>query len=196
MRTLCFGGTFNPIHHGHLICARAAAEAAGFDRVLLIPSANPPLRLVQKDLIPAQDRLTMCQLAVEKMPFFATSGIELERADPSYTLESARELRRRDGNEVCWLIGADSVPQLPRWHEPLALLQEVRFVVMERPGAPLNWDLVEEPYRALQKSLVAAPLIDISGTDIRRRILEGKSIDFLVPPGVQEYIERRGLYRA
>lgn len=195
MRTLCFGGTFNPIHHGHLICARAVAEAAGFDRILLIPSANPPLRSEQKDLISAQDRLAMCQLAVRNLPFFATTDLELRRSEPSYTLETARTLKRQDGQDVFWLIGADSVPQLPRWHQPEALLREVRFVVMARPGAPLNWEEIAEPYRQLRESTVTAPLIEISASDIRSRVSQGRAIDFLVPPAVANYIREHELYK-
>src|SRR5215204_977604 len=117
MRTLCFGGTFNPIHHGHLICARAAAEATGFDRVLLIPSAQPPHRSEQKGLAPAQDRLTMCQLASQHVSQFTTTDLELRRPEPSFTLQTARELRREGYGEVFWLIGGDTVPQLPKWHQ-------------------------------------------------------------------------------
>src|SRR5687767_4671129 len=122
MRILCFGGTFNPIHHGHLITARAAAEASGFDRVLLIPSAQPPHRIEQKDLAPAQDRLTMCQLATRDVSLFSTSHMELRRSEPSYTLQTARELRREGYEEVFWLIVGDTVPQLPKWHQPDELM--------------------------------------------------------------------------
>src|SRR4051794_8977869 len=120
MRVLCFGGTFNPIHHGHLICARAVAETGGFDQVLLIPSAQPPHRGGQYDLASAQDRLTMCQLAIKDAPSFAISDVELRRTEPSYTLETARALRQQGLEEVCWLIGGDAVPQLPSWHDPAA----------------------------------------------------------------------------
>src|SRR3954467_3014450 len=128
MRVLCFGGTFNPIHHGHLICARSIAESGGFDQVLLIPSAQPPHRGGQFDLASAQDRLTMCQLAIKDAPFFAISDIELRRSGPSYTLETARTLRHRGLAEVHWLIGGDTVSQLPSWHDPLALMRELKFV--------------------------------------------------------------------
>src|SRR5206468_11336015 len=122
MRTLCFGGTFNPIRHGHLICARAAAEGAGFDRVLLIPSANPPLRGQEQDLISATDRLTMCQLAVDKLPFFAVSDLELSRSEPSYTIDTARMLRLQGHHNVNFLIGVDNVAQLHLWQVPAALM--------------------------------------------------------------------------
>jgi nicotinate-nucleotide adenylyltransferase len=195
MRTLCFGGTFNPIHHGHLICARAAAEASGFDHVLLIPSSQPPHRSGQKDLAPAQHRLTMCQLATRDVPLFSISDLELRRSEPSFTLQTARELRREGHDEVFWLIGGDTVPQLPKWHQPDALMREVGFVVMARPGWAFDWDSLAEPYRSLRQNVVQTPLIEISATDVRRRVAEGKGIDYLVPPAVRDYIRQRGLYR-
>src|SRR5215204_3176269 len=100
MRRLCFGGSFNPIHHGHLICARAAAEAAGFERVVLIPSALPPHKLDDTELASSTDRLAMCRLAVEGDPWFEVEDIELIRKGPSYTIDTARELRRRGWPDV------------------------------------------------------------------------------------------------
>jgi nicotinate-nucleotide adenylyltransferase len=194
MRVLCFGGTFNPIHHGHLICARAIAEARGFDQVYLIPSAQPPHRQGQFDLASAQDRLTMCQLAVQETPFFDVSDVELRRTGPSYTLETARALRREGSDQVSWLIGTDTVSQLPSWHDPAALMREVKFVVMARPGWSFDWDSLEPPYRALRQNVVEGPMIAISATEVRRRVAAGLGIDFLVPPQVQRYILDRRLY--
>jgi nicotinate (nicotinamide) nucleotide adenylyltransferase len=144
LRRVCFGGTFNPIHHGHLLCARAVAEVRGFDRVTLIPSAVPPHKSSLTgniDLASAQDRLAMCRLAVEGDPLFETNDIELHRSSPSFTIDTARELKRRGWPSVSWLIGGDVVPTLPSWHESFALLAEVQFIVMERPGSTLDWNL-------------------------------------------------------
>ncbi|HEX8912931.1 MAG TPA: nicotinate (nicotinamide) nucleotide adenylyltransferase [Humisphaera sp.] len=195
MRTLCFGGSFNPIHHGHLLVARAAAEAAGFGQILLIPSAQPPHKPAGPDLASASDRLTMCQLAVQGMAGFTVSDLELKRATPSYTLETARLLRQSGLPEVAWLIGADTVPQLRKWHQPEQLLKEVQFVVVRRPGTDMDWSAVEPPYRHLKDHVVDAPLIDVSATEIRNRVRAGKPIDFFTPPAVVEYIRDRGLYR-
>ncbi len=195
MRILCFGGTFNPIHHGHLICSMAIGEAGGYDRVLLIPSAQPPHRHGQFDLVSAQDRLTMCQLAIQNAPFFAISDVELRRSGPSYTLETARTLKEQSWGEVHWLIGGDTVAQLPAWHDPAALMREVKFVVMGRPGWTLDWDSLAEPYRSLRANVVTGPLIEISATQVRRRVAAGLGIDFLVPPAVRDYIRDKALYR-
>ena len=195
MRTLCFGGSFNPVHHAHLVCARAVAEARGFERVVLIPSALPPHKLQQTDLALPEHRLEMCRLAAAADPLFDVSDVELRRSGPSYTLDTAQELRRRGWSHVAWLIGADMVPILPSWHRPYDLLREVELVVVARPGWSLDWQALPEAFRALEANVVEAPLIDISATAIRRRVAEGRSVRFLTPDPVCDYIAANGLYR-
>ena len=194
MRCLCFGGSFNPIHHGHLIGARAVAEAAGFDQVILIPSALPPHKLGASAMAPAEHRLAMCRLAVEGDSMFEVDDLELTRKGPSYTIDTARHLRARGWQEVHWLIGADTVPLLPEWHEPDALLNEVSFVVMARPGHEIQWEKLPPALRTLRSNVVSAPLIDIRATELRRRVAAGQSIRYLTPPPVCDYIAARRLY--
>jgi nicotinate-nucleotide adenylyltransferase len=197
MRTLCFGGSFNPIHHGHLICARAAAEALGFARVLLIPSAQPPHKPDSPELAAARHRLAMCQIATDLEPtLFDANDMELKRETPSYTIDSARALKLQGWQDVSWLIGADMLLYLPKWHEPEALLAEVNFVILARPGWTFDWRAMPAAYRHLEQNVVHAPLIEMSATDIRRRVREGRSISYMVPPGVEEYIRTAGLYRS
>ena len=194
MRRLCFGGSFNPIHHGHLICARAVAEAAGFDRVVLIPSALPPHKLGAAGMAPAEHRLAMCLLAVEGDDAFEVNDLELTRTGPSYTIDTARQLRRARWSEVHWLIGADTVPLLPKWHEPDKLLEEVGFVVMARPGYDLDWPALPDRLRPLREKVVQAPRVEISSSDLRRRVAAGRSIRYLTPPAVADYLLRHRLY--
>src|SRR5439155_10217882 len=111
-----------PIHHGHLICSRAAAEAGGFEGVILIPSHQPPHKPVGADLASSNQRLDMCRLAIEGVKGFQVDPLELHRAGPSYTIETARALGQRDSQKVHWLIGADMLLYLPKWHEPESLL--------------------------------------------------------------------------
>jgi nicotinate-nucleotide adenylyltransferase len=195
MRRLCFGGSFNPIHHGHLICARAVAEAAGFDRIVLIPSRQPPHKQGDTDIAPATDRLAICRAAVQGDSLFEIDDIELHRSGPSYTIDTAQQLRHRGWPEVNWLIGADMARYLPHWHESARLLSEVHFLLMARPGWSFDWLTMPAEYRHLERQVIPAPLINISSTDIRRRIAAGQPITYMTPPAVVDYIRQRGLYR-
>jgi nicotinate-nucleotide adenylyltransferase len=196
LRRLCFGGSFNPIHYGHLACSKAVAQRMGFGQVVLIPSRKPPHKPDQSQLASAENRLAMCQLAVEGDPLYAINTIEMRRSGPSYTLDTVRELRRRGWPSVSWLIGADMLNFLPNWHEPYALLAEVDFVVMARPGFQFDWQNLPEPFRKLRENVVEAPLVNITATEIRQRVARGESIDGLTPPAVVQYIQSHGLYRS
>ncbi len=195
MSTLCLGGSFNPVHHGHLICARHVAETLQFSSVTLIPSAQPPHKPNAVDLAPADTRVHMCRLATAGQSGFHVNDLETMRTGPSYTIDTARELARRGSGRVSWLIGADLVQSLPKWHEPEALLDEVDFVVMARPGWSFDWATLPPPLRRLREKVVQAPLIDISATEIRRRVRAGLPVDFLTPAPVAEFIRSSGLYR-
>jgi nicotinate-nucleotide adenylyltransferase len=194
-RKVCLGGSFNPIHHGHLLCARAAAEALGIKKVVLIPTAVSPLKIQDKSTAPAADRLEMNRLGIEVTPDFELDDREIRRSGPSYTIDTARELRKAGWKEVIWLIGADLLAGLPKWHEPDALLKEVRFVLMARPGWSFDATGLPPKFAALIQNVVEVPQIDIASTDIRRRVRAGLPIDFLTPPQVVRYIKERGLYR-
>jgi nicotinate-nucleotide adenylyltransferase len=196
LKRLGFGGSFNPIHNGHLACSKAVAIRMGFDQIVLIPSRQPPHKPGQTDLASAENRLAMCQRAVEGDRLFAVDDIEMRRSGPSYTIDTVREFRRRGWPAVSWLIGADMLNFLPNWHDPYALLAEVDFVVMARPGFQFEWQQLPEAFQKLRDKVVEAPLIDISSTDIRRRIARGESIDRLTPPAVADYIRAHGLYRS
>lgn len=193
--TLFFGGSFNPIHHGHLICARAIAEGGRYGRVTLIPTGEPPHKPISHDLAPAADRLEMCRLAVTGSKIFDVNSIELERDGPSYTIDTIRALAAAGHGKVDWLIGADMLLYLPKWHMAEELIQEVNFVVMSRPGWSLDWQTLPEPFRVLRRNVVDAPMIDIRATDIRQRVATSQSIEYLTPSGVCTYIRNRRLYR-
>jgi nicotinate-nucleotide adenylyltransferase len=194
MPTLCFGGSFNPIHNGHLRCAAAVAKKANYDRVLLIPSGQPPHKSAV-GLASAADRLAMCRLAAQGNPLFEVSDIETRKPTLSYTIDTARELRRDGWSRVDWLIGADMLLYLPQWHCAEALLDEVHFVVMSRPGWTIDWNRLPAPFRHLADHVIEAPLVDVSATDIRNRVANAQPIDELVPPAVARFIVERGLYR-
>jgi nicotinate-nucleotide adenylyltransferase len=199
-RQLCFGGSFNPIHFGHLRCAQAAANARGFDTVVLVPSAQPPHKPASADLAPAEDRLAMTKLAAESMtgpPKFQIEDLETRRTGPSYTIDTVNALLARGWPQVWWLIGADMLNYLPMWRSADQLVKKCNFLILARPGVRLDWEKLPPHFvERLRPNVVPAPLIDISATDIRRRVREGESIDGLTPASVVEHIRTRGLYRS
>ncbi len=176
--------------------ARAAAESAGFDRIALIPTGQPPHKQGDSNIITAAHRLEMARLAVADDPLFVVDDIELKRTGPSYTIDTVRLLRGSGWSEIAWLIGADMAIYLPHWHAAVQLLAEVHFVLMARPGWSFDWAVMPPEYRHLEAHVVQTPLIDISSTEIRRRIAAGRSVEYMTPPRVIEYIERSGLYRS
>lgn len=195
MRRLYFGGSFNPIHHGHLICSRAVAEVAGYDQIVLIPTGQPPHKGSAAQLAASADRLAMLRLAVAGDPLFTIEDLELHRSGPSYTLDTVRELSAKGDKPIHWLIGADMLVFLPQWHRISELLAETHFVIMARPGWTMDWRSVPVGYRHLEGHVVEAPIIPISATDIRQRVAAGKSVRYLTPNPVEQYITSRGLYQ-
>jgi len=195
MRRICLGGSFNPVHHGHLLCARAAAESLETQGVALVVSGIAPHKLRQSDLAPAEHRLEMCRLAVAGAAGFEIDDREIHRGGPSYTIETVRQLKQSGWDEVIWLIGADLLAGLPTWHQPQALLAEARLFLMARPGWRFDWASLPPAFQILRQQVVQVPQIDISATEIRRRVAAGQPIDYLTPPGVCRYIQDHGLYR-
>lgn len=179
-----FGGTFDPIHHGHLIVAREAVEALGLERVIFIPAAISPHKLGRQPT-PAEDRLAMVQAAIEGEPCFALDRMELERASPSYAFDTVAILRQREpSTEFIYLIGEDNVARLPSWHRFAELEKMVQFAVLDRSGLKCD-----HAYPTVRRH------VDISATDIRNRVATGRSIRYLVPPAVEKIIHERQLYR-
>jgi nicotinate-nucleotide adenylyltransferase len=179
-----FGGTFDPIHCGHLILARDAIEQLKLDSVLFIPAALSPHKLGARP-VSAEVRLEMLRAAIEGEPRFCLDELELNRPAPSYTVETIEALKQREpGSEFVYLIGEDNVAQLPTWHRFAELSQMVQFAVLDRTGAR-----TEHPYPTVRRH------IDISATNIRNRVARGQSIRYLVPPAVEDLIRERQLYR-
>jgi nicotinate-nucleotide adenylyltransferase len=193
---LCFGGSFNPIHNAHLECCRIIANSKNMGRILLIPTAESPHKPGHRDMASATDRLTMCRIAVSGESLFEVSDIEFGRSGPSYTIDTVRDLRRMGHGAVSWLIGADMLMMLPKWHKARELIAEARILVMRRPGVEIRWTELPPAFRSLEANVVDAPLIDISATDIRNRVKAGLPIAHLTPPAVARYISDHKLYRA
>lgn len=195
------GGSFNPVHIAHLVLAERAREALGLDRVLFVPARLPP----HKDpagLAGAEQRLEMVRLAIAGNPAFALSDVELRRAGISFTIDTIEALRRRYSRaELYFLIGMDTVSELPTWREIGRLARLCRFVPLSRPGAPpastraLAKRIGAAEARAIVARAVAMPLLDISASDIRARIARGRTVRYLLPAAVESYIRTHRLYR-
>jgi nicotinate-nucleotide adenylyltransferase len=201
-RVLLFGGSFDPIHHGHLIVARCAAEALGVERTVLLPSARPPHKQDQT-LGAAEDRLAMCRLAVDGDPQFDVDAWETEQSGPNYTLLTIEHFGAQLGPDVelCWLIGMDSLRELGTWYRASDLVDACTLVTVARPGQqPPDETFLARwftPGRCakLLHNIIASPEIGISSTEVRDRVQAGRSVRYLVPEAVAAFIARRGLYR-
>lgn len=199
--TLLFGGSFDPIHHGHLIVARAVAEQLAAPRVVLIPSAQPPHKL-NWTLAPAAERLKMCQLAVANDPLFEASDWELGQPGPNFTLQTVERFRTICAGPLYWLIGMDSLAELTTWRRVADLAAACTLVTARRPGFDVpDLGLLEGLIGAdlvarIRAQIKDTPQIDISATELRRRVRAGQSIRYLAPEAVVRHIEQRGLYAA
>lgn len=187
------GGTFNPPHIAHLICAEEVYNQLGFDKALFIPSARPPHKN-NGELVDAQDRYMMTILATKGNPHFEVSRIELDRPGRSYTIETVKELKQIYGKEadIHWIVGTDAIIDMPLWYHIDELLEICNFIAINRP----RYDQNKANEKILQKvHFTRVSNIDISSSEIRRRIRDGMSIKYLVPLEVEEYIYKNGLYR-
>ena len=178
-----YGGSFDPIHHGHLILAREALEQLGLDKIIFVPAAASPFK--GGAVAPSEARLEMLHTAIADESHLAVDDCELRRGPPSYSIDTVQEIRARESNaELVWLIGEDHVVDLPKWHRIDELKRLLSFAVLDRSGSD-----------AVHDYPVICRKIDISGTEIRNRVARGQSIRYLVPREVEEIIHRQNLYR-
>ena len=202
-RIALFGGTFDPIHLGHTTVAAAAIEFIGAEGIVFVPAKCSPL----KDRLPEasdSDRLQMIALAIAGKEGFQLSDCELKKSEPSYTLETVRKFQDGYGGDALlyWLIGADNVDDLPLWYRVDELIDVCNLSVMYRAGcAPPDFARFTDIWggrrvEKLQRNVVETPLIDISSTEIRRRLAQGRAVTEMVSPLVADYIRERGLYQS
>jgi nicotinate-nucleotide adenylyltransferase len=190
------GGTFDPIHHAHLFAAQEAAWARHLDCVLVIPARQPPHKQGEP-VTAAYHRLAMTRAATTQNSLFEVSTIEMDREGPSYTVDTLRRLSE-PGTELSFIVGMDSLLEISTWHDPPGIFAVAEIVAVGRPGS-VNVDLrelgAEIPASKGRVHLVGMPGLDISSTDIRRRVANGQPIRYLVPDAVAEYIQEHRLYR-
>jgi nicotinate-nucleotide adenylyltransferase len=185
------GGTFNPITIAHLVIAEQVSDVRRLDTVLFVPARVPPHKNAS-DVAPATDRYRMTILGTESNPRFEVSRIELDRPGKSFTKDTLRELLDMyPGTELFYIIGSDAVVELSTWREPELVLKLARFLVVARPGYDLSQ--LEDRYKK-RVDIVPVVGLDISSSEIRERVKQGRSIKYLVPEKVEEYIRAKGLY--
>jgi nicotinate-nucleotide adenylyltransferase len=201
MRLGIFGGSFNPVHYGHLLLAESCREACGLDQVWLVPAAVPPHKQ-NAVLAPGKSRLEMLELALAGNEVLRPSGMELDRGGVSYTVDTLSQIAsEQPGGTLFLLMGADSLADLPTWREPARICTLASPIVVRRAGssepdfsvlAPMVSAATLADIRRLQ---VEMPIIGLSSTDLRERAAAGRSLRFRTPRAVEKYIETHGLYR-
>ena len=194
-----FGGSFDPIHFGHLLLAETCREACELDRVLFLPCGQSPHK-PHGAIATGQQRAEMLELAVAGDPRFGVCRMELERSGPSFSVETLRQLRaEHPDSELFFLMGADSLADLPQWREPQAILELATIVVVNRGHRPPpDWPSLESRIGPIVRDRVRSitmPAIDLSATEIRERIRAKLSVRFRVPRAVEEYIRQNDLYQ-
>jgi nicotinate-nucleotide adenylyltransferase len=198
MKLGIFGGSFDPVHFGHLILAEQCREQAQLDRVLFIPSARPPHK-ADHGLTPFHQRVEMLTLAISGNPAFQIDELENARPGPSYTALTLEELKARDPQADLWLIlGGDSIVDLPLWHQPRRILELAGLLVVPRPGWRMPDNLHESlclaPDFPLRLATIQCPLISIASRDLRQKLSHKMSIRYQTPPAIEAYIADKNLY--
>jgi len=196
------GGSFDPIHYGHLLLAETCREQCRLDRVLIVPAAVPPHKQLQA-MTSARDRIEMVNLAIGGHEHFAVSTIEIDRGGVSYTVDTLAALaEQQPGCSLFFLMGADSLKDLPTWREPQRLCELAVPLVVRRAGSPepdfsaIRHLLTTKRLEEIREQQVEMPIIELSSTDIRQRVARGQSIRFRTPRAVEKFIETHGLYRS
>jgi nicotinate-nucleotide adenylyltransferase len=196
------GGSFDPIHIGHLTIAREVRARLGLRCMVFVPAGQPPHKL-DKELAETEHRLSMVRLAIAEHPHFALSRIDVDRPGPCYSVDTVRLLRDRlqsawgARTQVYFTVGADSLLELPTWYRPEELLRLCTIVAVGRPGYPIDRGALEGLFPDAPPIVyieLVSP-VDVSSTDIRRRVAAGDPIRGMVPEAVERYIDRHGLYR-
>jgi nicotinate-nucleotide adenylyltransferase len=200
MRVGVLGGTFDPIHIGHLVAAEEVRVQLRLDRVVFVPAGLPPHKLTD-DVASVAHRLAMVNLAVASNPYFTVSHVDIDRFGPSYTVDTIELLRDEwgraaDNVELYFIMGSDSLADIPIWHKPERLIRLCRLAVVGRPGYQVDMEELERSLPGITSRVhcVNSPQLDISSTDIQRRVREGLPIKYQVPEAVEDYIYENELY--
>jgi nicotinate-nucleotide adenylyltransferase len=191
------GGTFDPIHHGHLVTAEEALAQYRLDEVVFVPTGQPWMKEKNREVSPAEHRYLMTVIATASNPHFSVSRLEVERGGPTYTVETLRALREEQGpdTELFFVTGADAILEIFQWKDPQGALDLAHFIAATRPGYDIDRIEAEATTAHPNISVMNVPALAISSTDVRDRVRRGRPIRYLVPEGVKAYIDKERLYR-
>jgi nicotinate-nucleotide adenylyltransferase len=192
-KTGLFGGTFNPLHNAHLLVAEKALSQFGLREVIFVPCGIPPHKEVA-DGVNKEDRYEMVRRAIAGRPRFSVSRIEIDRAGPSYTIDTIRAMKGEHPEGLCFIVGADLLSQIETWKEPEALLASVPFIVAPRAGVDMRI-FSAPPFDRAEIHFLDMEEVDLSSTWVREAVREGRGYESYVPPAVADYIKEHGLYR-
>ncbi len=190
------GGTFDPLHHGHLVTAEEALWQFHLDEVVFVPTGQPWMK-ADREVSPAEHRYLMTVIATASNPHFSVSRIEVDREGPTYAVDTLRELRQQRAGDVelFFITGADAMLEILQWKDPEEVLEQAHFIAATRPGYDIARFEKEAPTSHPRVSVMDIPALAISSSDIRRRVRDGEPIRYLVPEGVNTYIRKFHLYR-
>lgn len=192
------GGTFDPIHHGHLVAAQEALYQLRLDRMLFVPAGDPPHK-PSRPVSPAPHRVRMVELGTAGQTDFVVSRVDVDRPGPHYTVDTLQSLHQAWGPEAClyFIEGSDSLADILSWYRPERLIELAELAVVERPGVKLDLDELERRLPGLRERIhwVRMSSLEISSTDLRARVREGRPISYLLPAAVEAYVREHGLYR-
>jgi nicotinate-nucleotide adenylyltransferase len=189
------GGTFDPIHYGHLVAAEEALVQFALDEVVFVPTGRPWMK-EERDVSPAEDRYLMTVIATASNPRFRVSRVEIDRDGPTYTVDTLRALAAENPDaELYFITGADAIFEIFDWRDPDEVLGLAHFIAATRPGYDLRRFETRSATKQPNVSAMNVPALAISSTDVRERVREGRPIRYLLPEGVKSYVEKVGLYR-
>jgi len=198
MRIGILGGTFDPIHYGHLVIAEEARVKVGLAKVIFVPAGHPPHKL-RRPYSPAHHRLKMVEMAVASNPYFEVSLVDIKRPGPSYSVDTVRILQEELGPqaELFFIMGVDSLAGILTWHKPEVFIRQCKIVAVNRPGYGVDINALETVLPGIKERVlfIKAPEIGISSTELQQRVREGLPIKYQVPPEVERYIYEHNLYR-
>jgi len=195
MRVALFGGTFNPIHIGHLIMAQYVLNFSEVQKVIFVPNGHPPHKI--EDVADASDRFEMVKISIEDNPYFDISDFEIKKSGPSWTIDTLKYFSSIY-ERVCFIIGSDNLSEIVNWYKAEEILRRYSLIVLprERDLCAIKKEIEKLSSKYAQEiTLIQMPIVDISSTEIRKLIRQNKSIRYMVHPKVEEYIKRKGLYR-